>query len=79
MRAVMVMLCSVLVNPQDKFHVHFWELPLQNTDKPKHVCKTATRMVRELGTTLGVLEGTAKYAVGIQKNPGEAGYWSSSD
>ena len=48
-RALMVMLCSVLVNIH-KFYVHFWELPLKNTDKAKHIRETATRRVRGVRT-----------------------------
>jgi len=46
MRALMVMLCSVLVNIH-KFYIHFWELPLKNT---KHIREIATRRVRGVRT-----------------------------
>lgn len=49
MRAVMVMLCSVLVNIH-KFYIHFRELPLKNTDKPEHIHEIATRRVRGVRT-----------------------------
>lgn len=49
MRAVMVRLCSVLVNIH-KFYIHFQELPLKNTDKAKHIHEIATRRVRGVRT-----------------------------
>ena len=45
----MVMLCSVLVNIH-KSYIHFWELPLKNTDKAKYIREIATRRVRGVRT-----------------------------